>query len=77
MLPDALVVCPVKALVLDTNGIFSPKTRFNATLSLASLLGVPVPCAFTYWISWKVKWAISMANLIEITAPSPSFDEAV
>ena len=47
MLPEALVVCPVNAFVLDISGIFSAKTRFRAALSLRSLLGVPVPWAFT------------------------------
>ena len=43
MLPDALVVWPVRDLVDDTGGTFSPKTLCKAALSLASLLGVPVP----------------------------------
>ena len=43
ILPDALVVWPVRDLVDDTGGTFSPKTLRKATLSLASLLGVPVP----------------------------------
>ena len=47
MLPEALVVWPVKPLVEDTGGIFSPNTRRRAALSEASLLGVPVPCALT------------------------------
>ena len=41
--PDALVVCPVNDLVLETRGIHSPNTRFKATPSLWSLFGVPVP----------------------------------
>ena len=45
MEPEALVVCPVNGLVDDTGGTFSPKSRIMAWLSLASLLGVPVPCA--------------------------------
>lgn len=45
MAPDALVVCPVKALVEETGGTRSPKSRSMAALSLASLLGVPVPWA--------------------------------
>ena len=47
MLPEALVVWPVKPFVLDTGGRSLPKTRCRATLSLWSLLGVPVPWAFT------------------------------
>ena len=47
MLPEALVVWPVKALVDDTGGICSPNTRRRAALSEASLLGVPVPWALT------------------------------
>ena len=45
--PDALVVCPVKDFVDDTAGIFSGNSLLRAALSLASLLGVPVPWALT------------------------------
>ena len=45
--PDALVVWPVMPFVDEMNGIDSPKSRFRAVLSLTSLLGVPVPWAFT------------------------------
>ena len=47
MLPEALVVCPVKALVDEMWGRLSPKTRRSAALSVTSLLGVAVPCALT------------------------------
>ena len=47
MLPDALVVCPVNDLVDENGGIRSPKTRLNASISVWSLFGVAVPCAFT------------------------------
>ena len=47
MEPEALVVCPVKGLVDDTGGTAEPKIRLIAALSEVSLLGVPVPWAFT------------------------------
>lgn len=45
--PDALVVCPVNAFVEEKAGICVPHILSIAASSDASLLGVPVPCAFT------------------------------
>ena len=41
--PDADVVCPVYAFVLEMSGRSLPNTFFIATLSVKSLFGVPVP----------------------------------
>ena len=41
--PEADVVCPVNAFVLEISGISSPKIRISAWLSVMSLFGVPVP----------------------------------
>ena len=77
MPPEALVVWPVNDFVLDTSGIFVVKMRFRAAVSEASLLGVPVPWALTYWISSGCSPAIARASFIAKNAPSPSSDEAV
>ena len=77
MLPEALVVCPVNDFVLEIQGIFLPNNRLRDSDSLWSLLGVPVPCAFTYWMSSGSMCAIFKASFIAKKAPSPFSDEAV
>ncbi len=45
--PDALVVCPVNALVDEYRGHLVVHKRFIEVSSLESLFGVPVPCVLT------------------------------